>query len=45
MNTRIVLTGILRDNDELLIVKRSETDDLYSGAWTFPGGHLEKGEL
>ncbi len=44
MNTKNVLIGILRDNDELLIVKRSETDDLYSGAWKFPGGHLEKGE-
>ena len=44
MNTRIVLTGILRDNDEFLIVKRSENDDLYPGSWEFPGGHLEKGE-
>ena len=44
MNTRIVLTGILRDNDEFLVVKRSENDDLYPGAWEFPGGHLEKGE-
>ena len=34
----------IRDNDELLIVKRSETDDLYSGVWKSPGGHLEKGE-
>ena len=44
MNTRIVLTGILKDNDEFLVVKRSENDDLYPGAWEFPGGHLEKGE-
>ena len=44
MDTRIVLTGILKDKDELLIVKRSENDDLYPGAWEFPGGHLEKGE-
>lgn len=44
MNTKIVLTGILRDNDEFLVVKRSENDDLYPGAWEFPGGHLEKGE-
>ncbi|MGM9881748.1 MAG: NUDIX domain-containing protein [Bacilli bacterium] len=44
MNTRIVLTGILRDNDEFLVVKRSENNDLYPGAWEFPGGHLEKGE-
>lgn len=44
MNTKIVLTGILKDNDEFLVVKRSENDDLYPGAWEFPGGHLEDGE-
>ena len=33
MNTKIVLTGILKDNDELLVVKRSKNDDLYPGAW------------
>lgn len=44
METRIVLTGILKDKDLLLIVKRNENDDLYPGAWEFPGGHLEDGE-
>lgn len=44
MNTKIVLTGILKSNDLYLIVKRSENDDLYPGAWEFPGGHLEEGE-
>ena len=44
MDTRIVLTGILMDNDLVLIVKRNENDKLYPGAWEFPGGHLEKGE-
>ena len=43
MSTKIVLTGILKDDNELLIVKRSENDDLYPGAWEFPGGHLEDG--
>ena len=28
MNTKIVLTGILKDNDEFLVVKRSENDAL-----------------
>lgn len=41
---RIILTGILRDNDLFLIVKRNENDELYPGAWEFPGGHLEDGE-
>ena len=44
METRIVVTGILKDNDLFLIVKRNENDDLYPGAWEFPGGHLETGE-
>lgn len=44
VETRIVLTGILRDNDLFLIVKRNENDELYPGVWEFPGGHLENGE-
>ena len=44
MKTKIVLTGILKDKNEFLIVKRNEEDDLYPGAWEFPGGHLEDGE-
>ena len=44
MNTQIVLTGILKDNDEFLVVKRNKNDDLYPSAWEFPGGHLEDGE-
>ncbi len=44
MDTRIVLTGILKSDNEFLVVKRSESDDLYPGAWEFPGGHLENGE-
>ena len=44
MKTNIVLTGILKDNDLFLVVKRNVNDDLYPGAWEFPGGHLEDGE-
>ena len=32
MKTNITLTGILKDNDLLLIVKRNENDELYPGA-------------
>ena len=44
MKTKIVLTGILKDRNLFLVVKRNENDDLYPGAWEFPGGHLEEGE-
>ena len=44
MRTRIVLTGIIRSKDLFLAVKRNENDDLFPGAWEFPGGHLEDGE-
>ena len=44
MDTKIVLTGILKDDNEFLIVKRNENDELYPGAWEFPGGRLENGE-
>ncbi len=44
MKTEIVLTGILKDKDLLLVVKRNNNDNLYPGAWEFPGGHLEDGE-
>ena len=44
METRIVLTGILRDDNLFLAVKRSLDDDFFPGAWEFPGGHLESGE-
>ena len=44
MKNIIILTGILKDNDEFLVVKRSEDDMLYPESWEFPGGHLENGE-
>ena len=44
MKAEIVLTGILRDKDLFLAVKRNENDDSFPGAWEFPGGHLETGE-
>jgi 8-oxo-dGTP diphosphatase len=44
MITRVVLTGILKSGDLFLIIKRSDDEDFYPGAWEFPGGHLEAGE-
>lgn len=44
MKTRIVLTGILKDDNMFLVVRRNENDDLFPGEWEFPGGHLEEGE-
>jgi 8-oxo-dGTP diphosphatase len=44
METRIVLTGILKANDLYLVVKRNDNDDLFPRAWEFPGGHLEDNE-
>lgn len=44
MKRNIVLTGILKDDDLFLAVKRNENDILFPGAWEFPGGHLEDGE-
>lgn len=44
MKTEIIVTGILKCKDEFLVVKRSDNDLKYPGAWEFPGGHLEFGE-
>lgn len=44
METKIVVTGILKDKDLFLVVRRSKEDDLYPGCWEFPGGHIEFGE-
>ena len=44
MKTEIVLTGILKCKNKFLAVKRTLDDDMFPGAWEFPGGHLEEGE-
>ena len=44
METNIIVTGILKDNDLYLVVKRNDNDDLFPGAWEFPGGHIEVNE-
>lgn len=44
MKKDIILTGIIKDKDQLLIVRRSLDDKSYPGAWEFPGGHLDDNE-
>lgn len=44
MKRNIILTGILKDEDLFLVVKRDENDTFFPEAWEFPGGHLEDGE-
>ena len=45
MKRKIVLTGIFKCLDEYLVVQRSTNDDFLPGAWEFPGGNIEDGEL
>ena len=44
MKRKIILTGIIKFNDEFLTVQRSKDDDFLPGVWEFPGGNIEKGE-
>ena len=44
MKRKIILTGIIKYNDEFLAVQRSKDDDFLPGVWEFPGGNIEKGE-
>ena len=44
MKRKIVLTGIIKCNNEYLIVQRSNTDDFLPGIWEFPGGNIEENE-
>lgn len=44
MKKDIILTGIIKDKDQLLIVRRSLDDTSYPGTWEFPGGHLDDNE-
>lgn len=44
MKRKIVLTGIIKYNDEYLVVERSKNDDFLPGVWEFPGGNIENDE-
>lgn len=43
-NKIIAKAVILNDNGEVLLLKRSQTDDSRPGDWDFPGGGIEDGE-
>lgn len=45
MKRKIVITGILKFQDEYLTLQRSKNDEFLAGVWEFPGGNIEEGEL
>lgn len=44
MKQKIVVTGIIKCNDEFLVVQRSKDDSFFPGAYEFPGGKREEKE-
>ncbi|WP_315118929.1 NUDIX domain-containing protein [uncultured Clostridium sp.] len=40
----VVVKGIIKFKNKLLIVKRSDNDDVCPGEWEFPGGKIDFGE-
>ena len=46
MDTRLIIHAVLlSNNQEVLIIKRTENQSVYPGYWDIPGGTLESGEL
>ena len=41
---KICMCGVLKFNDEYLLLKRSDDDDDMAGVWEFPSGNAECGE-
>jgi mutator protein MutT len=37
-------TIVLNEEGKMLIIKRSQWEDIHSGAWVIPGGHVDMGE-
>jgi 8-oxo-dGTP diphosphatase len=44
MNHTIVVTGIIKYKDKILILKRSPESSIHPNKWAFPGGKVEKDE-
>lgn len=41
---KVSVVMLFNENKEILLLKRSDTDDWMSGKWGFTGGHVEDGE-
>lgn len=41
---RICMCGVIKCNDEFLILKRKDDDEEMAGFWEFPSGNAEEGE-
>ncbi len=41
---KICMCGVLKFNDEYLVLKRTDDDDDMAGCWEFPSGNAECGE-
>ena len=39
-----IVNGILKRNEEFLVVRRSQQRRSYPNTWSFPGGHVEQDE-
>jgi 8-oxo-dGTP diphosphatase len=44
MKTVLTVKALIIHNNELLLVKRSDTDEVNPSVWSLPGGSVEKGE-
>lgn len=41
LETHVVVKGVIILDDKILIVKRSDEDEIGAGTWEFPGGKIE----
>ena len=40
----LAVTGVIRNDNKFLIIKRSNKEVAFPGKWAFPGGKAERGE-
>lgn len=41
---KVALKAIIRNNDKILVLKRSNEEDVFAELWDIPGGKIEYGE-